>query len=700
VNRVFDTAVPLSTTQPPYNFYWISGDVSGPITKRASFFYDIFDFERHNQTTINAVNPANTSTTLAETFPDPSSYLYTTGRIDLQASKAQTLSIRGFIFRNTITGSGVGVLNLPSQALTYSNPANDVQVSDSIVLTPHLADEINFQWKHEREINTPASTLPTVNVEGSFVDGGNSTHSENYITNYELQNYMTATLNKHVMRFGVRLRSYDDKVRSTSGTNGTYDFQSVQQYAAQMPYLYTVTVVKQPVSQILMFDGAVFFQDEWRIRPGLNLSSGLRMEGQSRIHDRVDLAPRLAIAWTPNQKPNTPAKTVLRVGSGFFYNRFIIPSFSNGGGGMSYLIQTIQNNGVNQQNYVVQNPNFYEPNATTPVIPATNSSTPYIDTLDPHFHAALDIQTGVGIDRQLTKTFTVSVNYLDTRGTHQYLTNNVNAPAFDAANYTLVGPAPSVYNYQLQSGGVYKQRQLIVTTNGTVKKVSLHTSYTYNNAKSDTQGVGYFPSVANDPSLDYGRATFGVTHQFMLFTTYSAPFHISISPILFAQSGTPYNITLGNDLTGNNQSNARPTYGTCGAADVMTTAYGCLDTNPVGKGERIIPYNLGTGPANTVVHLRVTRSFGVGPRQAVVTSTAGANASGSGTGKTAALAPRKYALNVAFGAANLFNVVNLAPPNGTLSSPLFGKSQSLAGGPYGLSSPGNRTVYFNVNFSF
>jgi hypothetical protein len=38
-----------------------------------------------------------------------------------------------------------------------------------------------------------------------------------------------------------------------------------------------------------------------------------------------------------------------------------------------------------------------------------------------------------------------------------------------------------------------------------------------------------------------------------------------------------------------NQFNARPTYGTCGALDVVSTRYGCIDASPIGKGERIVP---------------------------------------------------------------------------------------------------------------
>jgi hypothetical protein len=52
------------------------------------------------------------------------------------------------------------------------------------------------------------------------------------------------------------------------------------------------------------------------------------------------------------------------------------------------------------------------------------------------------------------------------------------------------------------------------------------------------------------------------------------------------------------------------------------------------------------------------------------------------------------------GASNVLNIVNLSPPNGVLISPIFGKSQSLADGPFQNPTPGNRAIVFQANFSF
>ncbi|MFX8601119.1 hypothetical protein ABTL95_19570, partial [Acinetobacter baumannii] len=49
------------------------------------------------------------------------------------------------------------------------------------------------------------------------------------------------------------------------------------------------------------FDAGVFFGDDWRVRPNLTMSVGLRYETQTNIHDWHDIAPRIGFAWAPGQ---------------------------------------------------------------------------------------------------------------------------------------------------------------------------------------------------------------------------------------------------------------------------------------------------------------------------------------------------------------------------------------------------------------
>jgi hypothetical protein len=63
-------------------------------------------------------------------------------------------------------------------------------------------------------------------------------------------------------------------------------------------------------------------------------------------------------------------------------------------------------------------------------------------------------------------------------------------------------------------------------------------------------------------------------------------------------------------------------------------------------------------------------------------------------------APRRFNLTFAVGANNLFNIVNLGTPNGVLLSPLFNKTQSLAGNQFGGPVAGNRSIFLQSSFSF
>jgi Carboxypeptidase regulatory-like domain len=708
-----NTANPLVSSQPAYDLYSFFGNITGPLGKTASYFFNGFRMSRQNQSIVDAVNPDDVLASLSEAVPNPSSFLMVNPRVDFQLGKINTITIRDSFFRSVATGSGVGTLNLPEQGNDTNDKENTLQIGDTMILSPKLLNETHFQWRRIRNNQFAEYLIPTVTVQGAFTTGGNSSGVfQDHEDIFELQNYWTATAKNQTLRFGTRLRAYRDANYSTSGANGTYNFDTLVSYEAAAPVLYSQTVINNPLARVLLFDGSLFFQDDWRWKPNFMVGVGIRYEAQNRIHDHADWAPRIAVAWSPSKPGKTPPKTVVRAGYGWFYNRFTVPTSFFSSAGAPYIVQAIHNNLINQRSYVINSPNFYDPGApeSPGLLGSAAASVPTYDTVDPHFHAALDMQGGIGVDQQITKKITGNITYLYTQGTHQYFTNNVTAPDFDPDTYTVNGPTPSIYNYQFQSEGFYRQQQVIVTGSVRFKHFGLNGNYSYNEAKSDTQGVNSFPSVAQDPGLDYGRASFAIRHRVFMLGTITAPYAITFAPLLAAQSGTPYNLTIGEDLTANNQFNARPTYGACGAPDVVTTRYGCLDTNPVAKGERMVPYNVATGPANVVFHMRVSKVIGVGPREKNGEDDKGIQASQSVSGRGLssggaaihldASAPRKYKLTFVAVALNLFNVVNLGTPNGVLDSRLFNQTQSLANGPFGNPTPGNRAILLQANFSF
>jgi TonB dependent receptor len=215
------------------------------------------------------------------------------------------------------------------------------------------------------------SNLPTVSVQGAFTTGGsNSGTVEDHQDDFEFQDYFARAEGHHSLNFGTRLRAYHDANYTSAGSNSSYIFNTVADYLAGTPQQYKVTVINKFIARATLFDAALFYQDDWKVKPNFTFSYGLRWESQNRIHDKDDWAPRLSLAYALGDNTQRKAKTVLRAGYGWFYQRFTVPNSLSSTQGTPYIIQAIHNNFVplgsseipNQQGLTVDNPDFYNPN--------------------------------------------------------------------------------------------------------------------------------------------------------------------------------------------------------------------------------------------------------------------------------------------------------------------------------------------------
>ncbi len=734
-SSAFNTNNPFLKTEPSYYSYFLNGSVGGSFSKKTSWFVSSFARKVQNVNVVNAFLPSGTqppdtsdgtSTNFTEGVLNPSSRVSVRPRLDYQLTPTNTLTLGYQWNRESATAEGVGQLNLASQGYDTRNTENVIQVSDSQVFGPHLVNDTRFQYRRNLDSQVAENLTPTVSVQGFFTGGGSNSGVVHTTSNfYELQNYSTGSYGAHALRFGVRLRANQVTDQSTSGSNGYYIFSGLQNYQNNQPKQYTVTRIANAFARSTLFDAGLFFQDDWKVRPNFTLSYGLRFESQNRIRDHADWGPRVEISYALGPaNGKKPAKTVLRAGYGWFFERF----------NNDYVLTAIHQNGLNQTQYVFQNPTFYPNGPTDADFAHASQSAPTTYSLGPRLRAALDMQAAIGVDRTISKAVTANVTYLYSRGVHQYLSDNINAPLpgqYDPVTGQILSRPLGGNNniYQFQSGGVYNQQQLIATINARAKRVTLFGFYTLNFAKSDTQGPTYFPSLQTNPGFDYGRASFDVRNRLVLGGNTLLPYQFSLSPFLVANSGAPYNITIGDDLNGDNQFNDRPSFARPGDPYAIQTQYGLLNPLPA-AGEARIPYGFGNGPANFSMNLRVGKTFGIGPKVEKGGHGPGGGGGGgggprgprgglgpgglsgggnNGPGPLDSHVPRKYNLTfVAFG-RNIFNIVNLAEPNPVLASGsvadgfrpnnTFNQSLALAGGFFSRSSA-NRSIDLQVNFNF
>ncbi|HXZ39247.1 MAG TPA: carboxypeptidase regulatory-like domain-containing protein [Terriglobales bacterium] len=749
-DSAFNSLNPFTPDVPAYNSELFHANVGGPLNKKASFFFNVEGRHIDDSNIVNATTPTGQ---LIQAVPNPRSRINVGPRIDYQLTKNNTLTVRYQFFHNTEDNDGVGQFSLASQAYNSTEDEHTLQISDTQVVSNNVINETRFQYNRDNTGQTAQSFEPTIMVLGAFTGGGNQLGNlTDYENRYELQNYTSVVHHTHLIKFGARLRETTDSSASNANFNGVFTFPSIMAYAACQqsllnhgacqgatgPSQFSITA-GQPLTQVSVFDAGLYAGDDWRVRPNFTLSYGLRFETQNQIHDHADWAPRLSLAWGLGRGNNPSPKTVLRAGFGIFYDRFAY----------NLIEQAERLNGITQQQTIVNNPDFFPAIPSLPIAGAAVSPTIY--QVSPRLVAPMTLQSAASVERQLTKSATLAVTYLNSRGEHQLFLRNINAPL--PGTYTGPGtgirPLGGTENiYQYDSEGIFRQNQLITNVRINVgARLSLFGYYTLNYANSDLGSgagsggaAGFFSGGATstpnflsnqyDPMADYGRALFDVRHRVFLGGTISMPYAFRLNPFMLISSGVPYDITLGQDLNGDSIFNDRPalvstmTCPTVGPApgqptSVVCTPLGTFNTLPA-AGEAVIPVNSATGPTLFTLNLRLSKTFGFGRETKGGGSSGGPNYGGGRRGGGGGLGPgglssagrsgggmmgggvttgRRYNLTFSVSARNVLNRVNLGTPIGELSSPQFAQSISLAGGPFS-SAGASRRIDLQVLFSF
>ena len=663
---------PFAASRTPYQVRQYGGNLGGPIVKKKASFF--FDFQRRETDDNELVTATVLDSNLDPVFLGfgvvaPRRFITFSPRLDYQLNTNNTLIARYTYTHNTSDNSGVGGFSLPSRGYTTKSTNQGFQLTETAVLNAAMINEARFQYNQNDSESLGDNTIPVLNVSGAFIDGGSQVgHVINANKSWEFTDFIAWQKGSHALKFGGRVRHVSISDDNPNNFGGTYVFTGAfvptldannnpifnQPVFVDSLERYRRTLLGQqmgltplqireigggsaqfsisqgnPLAGVSQSDIGIYALDDWRVKPNLTFSYGIRYENQTNIDSPLNFAPRVAFAWSPGAANSTrPPNMVIRAGGGVFYNRF------NEG-------NTLQANrfatGGTQQLFITERP-LYQNGVFVPPLPSALDAFPNVpgdlglavagrqvvwrvaDTLQ----APTVYLGGVQVERQLPYRFTMFVGFYTSHINHVIRARDINAPvpgSITALNPNGTRPFGNIGEiYQYESSGRFDQNQFFVGFNNRFNRtITFSANYSLSKTQNDTDGQGgaLFPVNSYDLTGEYGRALFDVRHRFNFFGSINLPWQVTLNPFITITSGRPFNITTGQDTNLDRVFTERPSFAPAGVdcsnppANIVCTSFGNFNLRPA-PGEALIPRNFGQGPGYASVNLRVGKTWTFG----------------------------------------------------------------------------------------
>jgi hypothetical protein len=405
-------------------------------------------------------------------------------------------------------------------------------------------------------------------------------------TNYTLSfiDNLNVIHQNHSMKFGFEFRPvriYTDRLGGT-----TYTFSNLNALLNNTPsQIQVLGDVSNPdpfnngatgnrfLKQYYMIGYA---QDEWKIKPNLTMSYGLRYEYYGVMHEdrnlfvlfnattgqimpnttpwynssKANFGPRLAFAWSPERFNN---KTVFRIGAGYYY----------GPGQTEDQVQPIDSDRASRT--------LTGAGLAWPVIPsqvladftATNHPGYQPRGYSPDYRIPERILSyTASVQQQLPGNAVLTVAYVGSQGRNLFLRSWTNGivgvnPTTGAATLQF-GPQFGQIDYKT-SGGTDHYDSLQTTLNRRFAKgLTAGFQWTYGHSIGNTGGSNEAQTAQNpfDFNYDHGNNAFDVRHSMNISVLYALPYNPTnraanfalggweVGGIVNARSGLPIDVTM------------------------------------------------------------------------------------------------------------------------------------------------------------
>ncbi len=542
-DAIFNAKNYFSPVRPPEARRIYEGHLSGPIGRggHTSFITSASHREQDTAAVVNAVGPNGP---IIENVLTPNRNSQYSLRVTHDFSANHRLSL-GYNFENSSSANaGVGGITLAEAGYNLSSREDDAIFNDRIIITPNLINQLQISFEKDEDVTQSVTNAQSIQVSGSFIGGGAQADTAKTENTIHVNEIITWSHGKHYIRAGIQLPQFSRRaVDDHSNRLGTFKFSSLSSYAGNTPYVFTA---QQGPGRALYWinEFGSFIQDQIKLSPKVQLSLGLRYDWQTFLPDNNNLAPRISLAYSPGGD----GKTIVRVGSGVFYDRT--------GGDFPAIVKL--HNGVALYSVQIPNPVF-------PLSASTNFSAypTNLAQFDPHVRTPYAYQYSVGVERQLHKTLTLTAAYRGQVQIKSFRSRDANAPILPpnpslTANY----PRPNL-NFgqiqQIESGGRTLLNAFDLSFRSQAGRwFSGQAQYTLSSFDSNTGGINAFPQNQYQPNDEWGRANQDRLQRFNLIGNINPDHWLTLGIGATIYSGSPYNEITGNDYYHTGLGNARP----------------------------------------------------------------------------------------------------------------------------------------------
>ncbi len=578
-NDAFNAADSVAHKVLPFSDQQFGGTFGGPIKKDKMFFFFAYEGERQPTTIFNTPTGfGGLSYTFANQLRTNSYLLHA----DYQIASNHHFSVRasGYTWQvpfNNVTGAASPTRATDSTRTSYAALGTWTWTASPAVVNELKFGFNHFDWMNTNLVNSPEYRLPTITVGGPY----------NYPqqlgqNDYQYRDDLFWLKGAHSLKAGVDYLhnvysgNFGQNVRGTvlsfsSGVSSlnlaqvfpTWNDPSTWNIAALSPYATSFTqgfgnyLYSLPTNAI-----GTWFQDDWKLSPRLTLNLGLRYDNDLGIfnpnltlksgvqtphyNDNLLFQPRAGFAWDVTGS----RKTVIRGGAGLFYadiqvNQTIDDQIFNG---QTTISPTITGTATSPVNLSAPFGNVTAAQFLSGAVPVAAQT---IQPLGPDVHTPYSLQLSIGVEHQLSKTWTLTADYAHFRIYHDWIRTDANVfynPATGyMANPSLGRPNPAfagILNFTTpDAAGSIGDSFQVGVQHRFAQNFSVSGALTISRLKDSTTSPFYYPNNQMDLASEWAVSPDNQTATLTVAGSYLWKWGLSLSGSFHFGSGQNFQVT-------------------------------------------------------------------------------------------------------------------------------------------------------------